>query len=292
MNRLRTRLSIPLGLRHEGSTPVPSQRLFLILQFVGYRTHKAVALVAVEALGVYRLRQSAKIAVRVRGCGIRFLTIATCFLAAAICCNQYASSISTCAGNVLCVLLVSLGRSEIVEANCAVSKSVVGGPCPWRASAISENFERQARPTPHHSPRTDEQLQVEGTSDLDALHFRISSAVVFGSQAGCFARCCTVSGCHLDAHTMDVLIISCISSPQDVVLSSILSAMMLPMSTCNALRKDEGYVCSQEKTCCAAIGDVLLSRTSVRRTTSMELDSTCLRYRSSQNTRLFHASIT
>ena len=52
LNRLRTRLSIPLGLRHEGSTPVPSQHPSLCSQFLGYRTHEAVGLVAVEALGV------------------------------------------------------------------------------------------------------------------------------------------------------------------------------------------------------------------------------------------------
>ena len=104
LNRLRTRLSIPLGLRHEGSTPVPSQHPSSVLQFLGLHTHKAVRLVAVEALGVYRLRQFAKFAVRVRGRCIRFLTIATCFLAAAICGSQYASGISTYMGDVLCLL--------------------------------------------------------------------------------------------------------------------------------------------------------------------------------------------
>lgn len=89
LNRLRTRLSIPLGLRHEGSTPVPSQRPSLSFQFLVHHTFEAVGLVAVEALGVCIGCVSAKFANWVRGFSIRFLTIATCFLAAAICCNQY-----------------------------------------------------------------------------------------------------------------------------------------------------------------------------------------------------------
>ena len=52
LNRLRTRLSIPLGLRHEGSTPVPCQLLSLSSHFLKYHTLEAVGLVAVEALGV------------------------------------------------------------------------------------------------------------------------------------------------------------------------------------------------------------------------------------------------
>ena len=83
LKRLRTRLSIPLGLRHEGSTPVQCQILALVIRLSRYLTHKAVRLVAVEALRIYRGRQS-----RIRDyggrCGVRFLTIATCFLAATI----------------------------------------------------------------------------------------------------------------------------------------------------------------------------------------------------------------
>jgi hypothetical protein len=68
-------------------------------------TFEAVGLVAVEALGVcIRLRQSAKFADRGGRCSIRFLTIATCFLAAAIWCSQYTGVSRSNRGNVLCLL--------------------------------------------------------------------------------------------------------------------------------------------------------------------------------------------
>jgi hypothetical protein len=58
LNRLRTRLSIPLGLRHEGSTPIHCQHRCSFLQYRVFLTFEAVALVAVEALGVcMRFRQ-------------------------------------------------------------------------------------------------------------------------------------------------------------------------------------------------------------------------------------------
>jgi hypothetical protein len=68
LNRLRTRLSIPLGLRHEGSTPIRCQYRCSFLQYRMSLTFEAVALVAVEALGVcMRFRQLRIFDVRFRG---------------------------------------------------------------------------------------------------------------------------------------------------------------------------------------------------------------------------------
>ena len=58
LNRLRTRLSIPLGLRHEGSTPVHCQIPIFSFPAPVSLTHEAVRLVAVEPLAVYTVRQS------------------------------------------------------------------------------------------------------------------------------------------------------------------------------------------------------------------------------------------
>jgi hypothetical protein len=58
LNRLRTRLSIPLGLRHEGSTPIHCQYLVPSSWRLSSLTFEAVGLMAVEALGVcIRFRQ-------------------------------------------------------------------------------------------------------------------------------------------------------------------------------------------------------------------------------------------
>jgi hypothetical protein len=58
LNRLRTRLSIPLGLRHEGSTPVRCQHCVPSSRCSSSLTFEAVGLMAVEALGVcIRFRQ-------------------------------------------------------------------------------------------------------------------------------------------------------------------------------------------------------------------------------------------
>lgn len=85
LNRLRTRLSIPLGFLHDGSTPVQlSESRSSVVRCVSL-TFEAVRLVAVEALGVYRVRQSGSLLCRGGRSGIRFLTIGTCFLAATIC---------------------------------------------------------------------------------------------------------------------------------------------------------------------------------------------------------------
>jgi hypothetical protein len=68
LNRLRTRLSIPLGLRHEGSTPSHCQILFLPPKVSLSLTFEAVGLMAVEALGVcIRFRQLRIFGIMVRG---------------------------------------------------------------------------------------------------------------------------------------------------------------------------------------------------------------------------------
>jgi hypothetical protein len=85
LNRLRTRLSIPLGLRHEGSTPSHCQHDDSPSRSSLYLTFEAVRLVAVEALGVCIDSVSCEFSLHsFREGSVRFLTIATCFLAATI----------------------------------------------------------------------------------------------------------------------------------------------------------------------------------------------------------------
>jgi hypothetical protein len=106
LNRLRTRLSIPLGLRHEGSTPSHGQYCCPSLVYPFSLTFEAVGLVAVEALGVCVVfRQLRIFEMRTFRCGVRFLTIGTCFLAATIFLIVSECVESNCEAYALCLLL-------------------------------------------------------------------------------------------------------------------------------------------------------------------------------------------